>query len=83
MLIYYYYFIYQKQKIQNKILCLSLGATKMQDFKQLAHNCWQSSYLPFEDPVITSHFITQDKVGATESINYYGLCEAILPVRTV
>ena len=44
----------------------------MLDFKQLAHNCRQSSYLPFEDTVITSHFITQDKVGATEFIDYDG-----------
>jgi len=81
------------EKKLNKIFCLgwfpfqrcqslSLGATKMQHFKQLTHNCWQSSYLPFEDPVITSHFITQDKVGATESIDYYGLCDAMLIVHT-
>lgn len=40
----------------------------MQDFKQLAHNHWQNTYLPFEDPV--SHFITQDKVGATIFMDY-------------
>lgn len=55
----------------------------MQDFKQLAHNCWQSSYLPFEASVITSHFITQDKVEATESIDYYGRCDAVLIVHII
>lgn len=45
---------------------------KMQGFKQLARNFWQSSYLPFEDSVITSHFIARGKVGAAESIDYYG-----------
>ncbi len=62
---------------------LSVSATKMQDFKQLAHNCWQSSYLPFEDSVITSHFITQNKVRTTKSIDYYGRCHAMLFVHII
>ncbi len=72
---YYFRSIKSSTLILNKIFCLgwflfqhcqslSVSATKMQDFKQLAHNFRQSSYLPFEDSVITSHFITQDKVGA-------------------
>lgn len=60
-----------------------MNATETQYFKQLAYDCWHSSDLPFEDAVITSHFITPGKVGATESIDYYGGCDAILKVHII
>lgn len=55
----------------------------MQDIKQLVHNCWQISNLPFEESVITSHFITKDKVGTAQSIDYRQSCVEMLIVYTI